>query len=238
MTETASPPTPPMGLIARLAAVIFAPYKAFAAVAARPRWFGALAVSLLIIAAGQFWFLSTEIGQQAVLEQQVGAMEALGFEVSDQQYENFERGLPTARYFAVVQLVIVGPIVYAIIAGLILGVFTAIMGGNGTFRQVFAVLVHASFVLAALSIVTLPLNYARESMSSPFSLSALLPMLDAESAGGILLGMLDLQYIWWFVTLGIGVGVMYKRRTGPVITGFLAVYLAIVVVVTGIRLAF
>ena len=237
MTETASPTTPPMGLMARLAGVIFAPYKAFAAVAARPRWFGALAVSLVIIAAGQFWFLSTEIGQQAVLDQQVGAMEALGFEVSDQQYEAFEAGLASARYFAVVQLVLVGPIVYGIIAGLILGVFTAIMGGNGTFRQVFAVLVHASFVLAALSIVTLPLNYARESMSSPFSLSALLPMLDAESAGGMFLGMLDLQYIWWFVTLGIGVGVMYKRRPGPVITGFLAVYLAIVVVVTGIRLA-
>ena len=62
-------------------------------------------------------------------------------------------------------------------------------------------------------------------------------MLDAESAGGIFLGMIDLTYLWWFVTLAIGVGVLYKRRTGPVITGFLALYIGIVLVITGIRLA-
>jgi hypothetical protein len=226
-----------MGLPARLVAVVFSPYKAFAAVAARPRWFGALAIGLLIICVGQFWLLSTEVGQQAVLDQQVSALEAFGQEVSDEQYENFERGLPVARYFALVQTIIVAPLIYAIIAGLILGVFTAIMGGNATFRQVFAVVVHASFVVAAISIVTVPLNYVRESLSSPFSLSALLPMLDAESAGGMFLGMLDLLWIWWFVALGIGIGVLYNRRAGPVITGFLALYVGVVLVITGIRLA-
>src|SRR5687768_17043089 len=110
MTETAPPP--PIGLLPRLVAVIFSPYKAFADVAARPRWFSAMAISFLIICVGQFWFLSTEVGQQAVLEQQVGAMEALGLEVSDEQYDNFERGLPAARYFAVVQIVLIVPIVY------------------------------------------------------------------------------------------------------------------------------
>ena len=34
--------------------------------------------------------------------------------------------------------------------------------------------------------------------------------------------LIDLLFIWWFVELAIGIGVLYKRRTGPIITAFLA----------------
>src|SRR5688572_6285123 len=106
MSDAAAPrtTTPAMGLAARLINVIFSPYKAFAAVAARPRWFGATAVGLVIIAIGTFWFLSTPVCQQAMLDQQVQGMEAFGLEVSDEQYEGMERALPFTRYFAIVQI--------------------------------------------------------------------------------------------------------------------------------------
>jgi hypothetical protein len=39
------------------------------------------------------------------------------------------------------------------------------------------------------------------------------------------------------VNLGIGLGVLYKRRTGPIATGLLIVYLVIVLVVAAVRSA-
>jgi hypothetical protein len=236
-TGTAPAAPPPMGLSARLFGVIFSPYRAYEAIAARPRWFGALAVTLLITGVGQFGFLSTEVGQQALFDQQIATLEGVGLEISDAQYASMEQGLPAARYFAVAQIVAIAPIIYALLAGLILGIFNAIMGGNGTFRQAYAVVVHAGFVPTIMSLVTIPLNYARESMSSPMRLNALLPMLDEEHPIGMFLGMVDLLVIWWIVSMAIGTGVMYGRRTGPIMTAFIAAYIGIVTIITGVRLA-
>jgi hypothetical protein len=39
------------------------------------------------------------------------------------------------------------------------------------------------------------------------------------------------------VNLAIGLGVLYKRRTGPIAVGMLAVYLAIALIVAGVKTA-
>ena len=70
-------------LPARVAGVIFSPRATYADVAARPRVLGLLAVVMLVIVAATFTFLSTEVGQQASLDNQVRQMEAFGRGVSD-----------------------------------------------------------------------------------------------------------------------------------------------------------
>ena len=239
MTETVEPAkTPHMGLMSRLVAVIFSPYSAYAEVARRPRWFGALAITSVLIAGTQFWLLSHEAIQQATLEQNVRLVEGLGITVTDQMYEGMERRMTWSPYETAGTIIVFSPIVSAILAGLLLGIFNAIMGGNGTFRQVFAVVAHAAVISVVGQLISAPINYVREQVSSPMRLNALLPMFDEETAVGMFLGSIDLLIIWWLVSLGIGIGVLYKRRPGPVITGFLAVYFSLVIVVTGIRLAF
>jgi len=241
VTATSEPTLPPpMGLLPRLVAIIFSPYQAYAAVAARPRWFGAFAVSMLITCPVTFWFLSSEVGQAALLEQQFEAMDRLreiGLPIPDEQYDQLEAQVKYAPYTSVASIVFGSPIVYAVLAGILLGVFNALMGGDGTFRQVFAVVTHSSFVVSTASLITAPINYAREQMTSPLRLNAILPMFDEASAVGMLLGSIDLLHIWWAVSLAIGLGVLYKRRTGPIMTSFLAVYLVLVMIVTGVRLA-
>lgn len=56
-----------------------------------------------------------------------------------------------------------------------------------------------------------------------------LPMLDASSFAARLLGQIDLFRIWWVVSLAIGCGVLYKRRTAPIAWSFLAAYAAIAI---------
>ena len=52
-----------------------------------------------------------------------------------------------------------------------------------------------------------------------------------------LLGAIDLVFIWWIVSLAIGLGVRYRQRTGPIAAAMLAVYAAIGVIVAAVKTA-
>jgi hypothetical protein len=75
-------------------------------------------------------------------------------------------------------------------------------------------------------------------MSSATNLAVFLPMIDEQSFLGRLLGMVDLFIIWWVVTLAIGLGVLYRRKTGPIAIGLFAVYLVIILCFAAIMSAF
>ena len=57
-----------------------------------------------------------------------------------------------------------------------------------------------------------------------------LPFLDETRFSARLLGSIDLFCIWWMVSLAIGLGVLYKRRTAPIATTLLVVYAVIALV--------
>ena len=48
------------------------------AIVAQPQWLGALAVVTLAIAVAQYAFLSTKVGQDAMVDQQIHQTEAMG----------------------------------------------------------------------------------------------------------------------------------------------------------------
>jgi hypothetical protein len=122
-------------------------------------------------------------------------------------------------------------------AGIAFAVFNAMLGGDATFKQVFAVVCHSAVVLGALSLFTTPLAYARESLSSATSLAVFLPFLDEGSFIAHLLGAIDLIFIWWILSLAIGLGVLYRKRTGPIAATMFAVYVAIGVIIAAIKTA-
>jgi hypothetical protein len=87
--------------------------------------------------------------------------------------------------------------------------------------------VHSSFVWVIGWLFVMPLNYARESLSSPSNLSVLVPMLDENAFITRLLGSIDLFMVWWTIVLAIGMAVLYRRRTQPILVTFLGVYAVI-----------
>lgn len=238
LPATASPDTTASkSLGARAIGVIFSPGETYADVAAHPRVFGIVVLVLLISVAASTAFLLTEVGKDALFDTQIQTMESWGFTITDQMYDGMERQLPYAPYTNAAFLLIVFPLAWAAVAGLIMAVFTLAMGGAATYKQVYAIVAHSAVLLALQQLFISPLNYARQSMSSPTNLRVFFPFLEDRTFLANLLGGIDLFFIWLIVSLAIGVGVLYKRKTAPIAIGMLALYFSIVLIVAAVRTA-
>jgi hypothetical protein len=224
-------------LFGRAIGVIFSPRATYADVAARPRALGALVTVLVIVAAATAAFLSTDVGKNAYIDSALNTIEGFGTPVNDQMMERIEAQAPYSAYVTVAAQIVLIPLLAAVIAGLSLAVFNAILGADATFKQAFSIVAHSYFLIALQTVFSMPLNYLRESLSSATSLAIFFPMLDDASFPGRLMGSIDLFRIWWIVSLAIGFGVLYKRRTGPIAVSLLAVYIIIVLVIAGVRTA-
>lgn len=219
------------GLFARIVGIVFAPAETFADVVREPRVLGVLVFVGLVGALAIGGFLLTDVGQQAWLDQQVSQSEAWGRDVSDEDYARMERIAPYAGYITIGVMLVSVPLITLITSGILFAVFNAGLGGTATFKQLFAVVAHAGVISALGWIVQMPMNYFRETMSSPTNLSALAPMLEEGSFISRLLGTLDLFLVWWTVVLGIGLAVLYRRPTKSIIIGLLVVYAVIALII-------
>jgi hypothetical protein len=230
--------TAPSGLVARFIGAIFSPRDTYASVAARPRWLGVMLITLLVGAAAQYVILSSPDLQDAIIDQQVTAMQERGGGSEEQivAVETFIERLPLIYGVAAF---VIGPLFTAIIAGLLMVVFTMIMGGTGTFKQLFAIVTHSGVIsmIAAIFSAILVLAGVPPSGAQPPSanLSVFVPMLEETSFVTIFLGTINLVLVWWVINLAIGLGVLYRRRTGPIATALLSIYVVIALIVAMVR---
>jgi len=238
MVETVSSQpasAPARGLAARVIGVLTAPRATYADVAARPRWLGAFIVVLATTITASSLLLSTEVGQRAVIDQQLQGAEAFGRTITDAQLQQMERTAPYFVYLAAFFQIIFTPLVALAVAGIAIAIFNGALGADASFRQVFAVVVFSGVVTAVRALFATPLNYVRESLSSPTTLTAIVPFFEDNTFPGRLLGSIDLFLIWWIVNLSIGLAVLYKRRTAPIATTFLLVYGGIALTIAAVR---
>ena len=233
MTDTtATPPAavPQMGLLGRIVGVIFSPREAFAAVAARPKWFGAMAIAVLISGGAQFALLSTDLGQQLTLDQQVAAAEALGFTISDEVYAGMEEGMENARYTGPLATIFFTPLFVAITSGILHVMFGLVGGGNGTYKQVYAVSAHAS-IISALQLVFTTLVTLAAGRAAGANLGVFAPTLDDTTVAYKFLSYIDLFYVWSTFITAVGLGVLYKRRTAPMAMVLFGIYFVIALII-------
>ncbi len=237
MTETTTvTAAEPKSLLARIVGVIVSPRATYAAVAARPQWVGVLALTSILAAAGAAGFMSTDVGKQAWLDAGVRQQERYGRTLTDQQYARLEQLAQYAPYFGAASVLAL-PVLAAVLSALFLGVFNAVAGGDASFKQVLAIVSHSAVILPLAQIVALPIAYARETLSGVTNLMVFFPFLDENSFAARALGAVDLVYVWWIVSVSIGLGVLYRRRTGPIASTLLGVYAVIALVVAAIQTA-
>ena len=223
-----------MNVFARFVGIITAPRATFASVVAHPKWLGMYLLTATIIAFGAALPMTTEAGKQAALDQQVSSMESLGFQVSDQMYEEMRKRMSFAAYQTGGSIFIFGIVVSLVIAGILWAIFNAAMGGDATYKQILAVLIHAGVISALGQLFTGPINYFRGAVTSATSLGALLPMLDDQSFIGKLAGMLDIFVVWWLLVIAIGLGVLYRRKTQPIAITLFGIYAVIIVAIAAL----
>lgn len=226
-------------LAARVAGVFRAPRATFQAVAAEPRWMGALTLTFLVSAVSSALLLATEVGQLALVDQWERTAIAFGQEMDDAQYASLVEASRNGVSYAVFTSVLSGPFVVFTTAAVLFLILSGVAGRIATFRQVLAVVAHASVILAARQVVAAPVNYARETLASPTTMTAFFPMLDEASPIARFFGVVDLFVIWWIAVLAVGMSVLYRRparRLAVFLVGAyiaLALALAVVMAVTG-----
>ena len=234
-SAAAAADAPGKSLPARFAGILFAPRATYAAVAARPRWLGIFLTVYIITASAATALMSTEVGRNALLDRQIAQQESFGRKMTQEQIDRLER-FSVYFVYATPVLQFAGFVLGGlVISGLAFAVFNAILGGDATFKQFFAIVAHSGVVLAVLSLFTTPLAYARESMASTTNLAIFLPFLDESSFVARFLGSIDLIFIWWIVSLAIGLGVLYRKRTGPIAIAMLSVYAAIGLIIAAVK---
>ncbi|OFV94032.1 MAG: hypothetical protein A3G76_09710 [Acidobacteria bacterium RIFCSPLOWO2_12_FULL_65_11] len=225
------------GLPARVFGVLTSPRATYADVVARPRALGVMVVVLMISISALVTFLSTEVGRQAVLDQQLRAIESFGITVNDATYERLQQAgsrAPVIGALGQAFSLLIGALA---VSGIALAVVHAVLGARVTFKQVFAVVAHSGVVLTLQSLFVLPLDYVRETLASPTTLAAFMPVLDESSFVARLLGSIDLFVIWWLISLAIGLGVLSQHRTAPIATAMLVAYGGIGLTIAAVRSA-
>jgi hypothetical protein len=236
--DSAAAPAASKTLPTRVLGVIFAPRATYAAVAARPHWLGVLALVVILGGTGTFVFMSTEAGKDAWIDAGVRQSESFsGRPMSDAQYERMEQMAKYAPYIGVAGQAISLPLLAVVISAIALAVFSAALGGDASFKQVLAIVSHSGLVILLSQLFGLPIAYARGTLSGAANLAVFAPFLDESSFAARLLGSIDLFIVWWVVSLSIGLGVLYKKRTAPIATTLLILYVAIGVVIAAIKSA-
>jgi len=63
------------------------------------------------------------------------------------------------------------------------------------------------------------------------------PVLDEATFAARALGAVDLVLVWWLISLAIGLGVLYRKRTAPIATTLLVIYVAIGLTIAAVKTA-
>jgi hypothetical protein len=220
-----------MSLAARFFGVITSPRATYESIVAHPKWFGMLALSAIAVAVLVGGLLMTKVGQDAWFD---AATNRPG--IADQQLQAMEKFAPYVGYVTVASMLIFMPLMLVLVSGILFAVFNAALGGTATFKQVFTVAVHAGPIGVLSQLFTVPMNYARGTMTSSTTLYVLVQsFVDETTFAAKFLGMIDIFLVWQLIVLSMGLAVLYRRRTQPIATTLLVVYAVIAVIVAFLR---
>jgi hypothetical protein len=210
--------------------VLTSPRETFAAVAARPRWLGVMAITLAITATCQYVIFSSPDIQDAMI-----AQATRNPNVSDAQVAATEQFIPRLPAIFAGATLFLGPVFTAIIGGILLLIFSTLMGGAATFKQVYSVVAHSGVVSMLSGLLSAGLIMIGAPPTGPnppgANLGIFVPMLEETSFVTQFLSAIDLVLVWWVVTLSIGLAVLYKRRTFGIAATLLCIYVLFALVI-------
>lgn len=193
-----------------------------------------MAITLVIAASCQYIIFSSPGMQDAMVDQATRNPN-----VTDQQIDTIERFISILPYVISGATLILGPLFSAAVSGILLLVFSTLMGGTAKFKQVFAIGAHSGVVSSLSGVITagLILSGAEPTGTTPpgTNLGIFVPMLEETSFITSFLSSIDLILVWWILSLSIGLGVLYKRRTGGIATSLICVYVVLALIIGFVR---
>jgi hypothetical protein len=216
----------------RVMGVLWHPRQTMAAIVRDPSFIAAWLVVLLIVTAGGVSIRSTAVGRQALVDERVRTTEMLGGRVDDAAYAGWLSHPPVSAYLTSGGRVLVTPPATLIVALALVGL-AAIERTPVTFVVALAIVVHATTVLALQQLVVLPAQLVGESLGSPTTLAALLPLAEEGTWMARVLAAIDAFGLWWIGLIAVGLAAATGRSTVHWLVRLSAAYVAIAAVVAG-----
>jgi len=202
-----------MNLIKRLEGIFFAPKQTFTALAERPVWVDALVIILVVLVAYSVVVTPYAKQEQAqMFRDSVKLRERMGEEGFKRYIEGLDKPATT---WQTVQMVGGAPLLF-VVAMLLQSLFFMLLGRfvstQGTFKQVFAALIHANLINGALgNAVRLLLTLTKKSaMQVSTGLALAFPKMEVTSKAYIVLSQVDFFQIWMFGVLAFGLAAVFK----------------------------
>jgi Yip1 domain len=222
-----------MGLIRRVAGSVVSPRATLAELVQRPVWADTWLLVLVVFAAGAIWLLSTDVGQQALVDERVRVIETFGGTVNDTEYAALLAKPPWWAYFTSGGRLLLTPEVTLLVA-FACWALARRDKASVRFTQALSIVVHASVVLALGQLVAAPLHYGRETLTSPLNLAAVLPLMEEGTLPARFFGTIDLFALWWMALLAIGLGALTGRSVKRYATALSMVYIGFAAVMAGV----
>ena len=213
-----------MSFVRRLIGVLFTPRTAYADIVASPRSLVVLACVATAAAGSLYVFLSSEVGQEAYVDQRIRSVEAFGGEVTDAEYAALKSASLSAAPRLAGTVFVAVPLAAILLSGSIVVASRFGSGAPVTLARALGVVAHSGLVIAVWRLVSFPLDYGRRSMLGATSLGALASFVDDTSPLARFLGTVDLFLVWWILSLSIGVSVLLGRRARSVVGVALSIY--------------
>jgi hypothetical protein len=228
LPQAMSPPATD-SLLARVAGVLYAPRATFTRVIASPHWLGVLTLTTAVTFFSSAALLATETGRLALVDQWERTAVAFGQTVDDARYAMFHRASEQGAAYAALTALATGPLLVFGTSMLLFAVFNGMLKGKAQFRHVVAITAFAGVILAVRQVIAAPLDYARETLTSPATANLLFTSLDEASPLARFLGVIDLFVVWWACALAAGVAVLYRRRASTLMLAFIGAYVVVAV---------
>ncbi len=233
--DPAGPPdgTEPISLFQRMMLVFTDPGKAFAGLAANPRWTGAF---LIVVITG---LVATQMTFPYIMEAQREAFQQNVSDVPPEQAERMmERFSPeneaSQRIWMVITPIIGGILELLILAGLFTFGCSFLLGGEASFKQVMAVVSHTLLIRVPKALLVTPLILMKGSMAVSTSLAVLLPVDRWMTPLGILLQQADIFKLWGISLLITGLAVVYRFSKSKVAALVIGLFIFWVIVQVGV----
>lgn len=204
--EAASLPSLP----ARIVQVFVSPAALFDRLKQRPAWIGMM-ILLVVVSVISSFLVPEEVMRQLVQANLP----------ADAEPAQVDQAVGFARAWGRVLAFVGTPITVAFIAGILIVVYNALLGGNGTFGQLFSATTHAFVIYTVGGLLALALILSRGEMTT-LSLNLLLPGLEEGFLFRLLRGI-NVFSLWTAAVLGIAVSRIYPKRSAGSATVLLIV---------------
>lgn len=214
--QPASPQPGGMSEVSRLAGVFFEPKKAFADIAARPRWIVPL-ILMILLGVGITTLYSQKGVMRIAAEQQMANNPQIQQLPPDQRAQALERGMKIATIFGYCIPIFI-PVAYLVMALVLWAIVSGILSAPVRFGQVFAIVTYAQLpglLMSILTVIVLQLKGAADfNLQNPlmFNPGAFMDQQSSPKFVYSLATSLDLFTIWILLLVATGLKAAGGKR--------------------------